>query len=86
MANTTKQLIDANVKLVDSNKEFKKENERLKEIINNVINYIYDKSIEYKPNYRKVDLNTKDCVEILDILEENYGFDKWITKPNKAIK
>lgn len=76
MANTTKQLIDANVKLVDSNKEFKKENERLKEIINNVINYIYDKSIEYKPNYRKVDLNTKDCVEILDILEENYGFDK----------
>ena len=76
MANTKKQLIDANVKLVDSNKEFKKENERLKEIINNVINYIYDKSIEYKPNYRKVDLNTKDCVEILDILEENYGFDK----------
>ena len=76
MANTTKQLIDANVKLVDSNKEFKKENERLKEIINNVINYIYDKSIEYKPNYRKVDLNTKDCVEILDILEENYGFNK----------
>lgn len=69
MADTTKQLINANVQLVDNNKALKKENDRLKGIVKSVVNYIYDKSIEYKPNYRKVDLNTKDCVELLDILE-----------------
>lgn len=72
MADTTKQLIDANVKLLDKNKQLSSDINNLKELINKAVNYIYDKSIEYKPNYRKVDLNTKDCVELLDILEDKY--------------
>ena len=69
MADINNNLINANVKLVDSNKELKKENELIKKIIGEAVNFIYNKSIEYKPNYRKVDLNTKDCCELLDILE-----------------
>ena len=69
MADINNNLINANVKLVDSNKELKKENDLIKKIIGEAVNFIYNKSIEYKPNYRKVDLNTKDCCELLDILE-----------------
>ena len=65
----SKRILSANVKLVDSNRELKKENELIKKIISEAVNFIYNKSIEYKPNYRKVDLNTKDCCELLDILE-----------------
>lgn len=72
MADMNSQLINANVQLVDNNKVLNKENIKLKEVINKAVNFIYDKSIEYKPNYRKVDLNTKDCVELLDILEDKY--------------
>ena len=69
MADINNNLINANVKLVDSNKELKKENDLIKKIIGEAVNFIYNKSIEYKPNHRKVDLNTKDCCELLDILE-----------------
>lgn len=69
MADINKNIINANVQLVDNNKALSKENIKLKETINKAVNYIYDKSIEYKPNHRKVDLNTKDCCELLDILE-----------------
>lgn len=69
MADINKNIINANVQLVDNNKVLTKENTKLKEIINKAVNYIYNKSVEYKPNYRKVDLNTKDCCELLDILE-----------------
>lgn len=72
MADINSQLINANVQLVDNNKVLNKENIKLKEVINKAVNFIYDKSIEYKPNYRKVDLNTKECCELLDILEDKY--------------
>lgn len=65
----SKRILSANVKLVDSNRELKKENDLIKKIIDEAVNFIYNKSIEYKPNHRKVDLNTKDCCELLDILE-----------------
>lgn len=55
-------LYNANITLVDKNKE-------LKNIIKIVYNFILDQSIEYKPGYRKVDLNTKDCIKLLDILD-----------------
>ena len=69
----SKRILSANVKLVDFNRELKKENDLIKKTIDEAVNFIYNKSIEYKPNYRKVDLNTKDCCELLDILERvNY--------------
>lgn len=68
-------LYNANVMLVDKNRELNFDLKEEKKIRKKAINYILNKSIEYKPGYRKVDLNTKDCNELLDILEGDlYGF------------
>lgn len=64
-----KNMLEANIRLVDENKWLKNDNEILNRRINKAIKYIEDKSIEYKPHYRKVDLNTKDCCELLTILD-----------------
>ena len=70
-------LYNANVQLSDKNRELNydlKEEKRIRKkaidyILNKSIEYILNKSEEYKPGYRKVDLNTKDCIELLKILE-----------------
>lgn len=62
-------LYNANIKLVDKNRELNNDLKEEKKIRKKAIDYILNKSIEYKPGYRKVDLNTKDCTELLDILE-----------------
>lgn len=68
-------LYNANVQLVDKNRELNYDLKEEKKIRQKAIDYILNKSIEYKPGYRKVDLNTKDCNELLNILEGNlYGF------------
>lgn len=65
-----KNLYNANIHLVDKNKELNYDLKEEKKIRKKAIDYILNKSIEYKPGYRKVDLNTKDCNELLNILEE----------------
>lgn len=62
-------LYNANIKLVDKNRELNYDLKEEKKIRKKAIDYILNKSIEYKPGYRRVDLNTKDCTELLDILE-----------------
>ena len=62
-------LLNANIKLSDENRLLKRDIKDLKNNIKKGIDYILNKSIEYKPGYRKVDLNTKDCIELLNILE-----------------
>lgn len=62
-------LLNANIKLSDENKLLKRDIKDLKNNIKNGIEYILNKSIEYKPGYRRVDLNTKNCKELMDILE-----------------
>ena len=64
-----KNLYNANIKLVDKNRLLNNDLKEEKKIRQKAIDYILNKSIEYKPGYRKVDLNTKDCTELLDILE-----------------
>ena len=66
-----KKIIDANVKLSDKNRELNYDLKEEKKIRKKAIDYILNKSIEYRPGYRKVDLNTKDCVKLLDILESD---------------
>lgn len=61
-------LYNANVKLVDKNRELQFDLKEEKRIRKKAIDYILNKSIEYKPGFRKVDLNTKDCDELLNIL------------------
>lgn len=63
------QIVDANIKLQDENKILQEDKKTLQKRIDRAIELILDKSKEYKPNFRKVDLNTKDCCELLDILE-----------------
>ncbi len=68
-------LYNANVLLVDKNRLLNNDLKEEKKIRQKAIDYILNKSIEYKPGYRRVDLNTKDCNELLDILEGDlYGF------------
>lgn len=62
-------LYNANVKLSDKNRELIYDLKEEKKIRKKAIDYILNKSIEYKPGFRRVDLNTKDCTELLDILE-----------------
>lgn len=62
-------LYTANVKLSDKNRELMYDIKEEKKIRKKAIDYILNKSVEYKPGYRKVDLNTKDCIKLLDILE-----------------
>ena len=62
-------LYNANVKLSDKNRELMYDIKEEKKIRKKAIEYILNKSVEYKPGFRKVDLNTKDCNELLDILE-----------------
>ena len=62
-------LYNANVILVDKNRELNYDLKEEKKIRKKAIDYILNKSIEYKPGYRKVDLNTKDCNELINILE-----------------
>lgn len=70
-------LYNANIQLVDKNRELNYDLKEEKRIRKKAIDYILNKSIEYKPGYRKVNLNTKDCIELIEILEsEVYGFDK----------
>ena len=69
MQTINEKLYNANIKLVDKNRELMYDIKTEKKIRKKAIDYILNKSIEYKPGYRKVDLNTKDCVKLLDILE-----------------
>ena len=62
----------ANIKLSDKNKELIYDLKEEKKIRKKAIDYILNKSIEYKPGFRKVDLNTKDCTELLNILESDF--------------
>lgn len=62
-------LYNANVQLSDKNRELNYDLKEEKKIRKKAVDYILNKSIEYKPGFRKVDLNTKDCSELLDILE-----------------
>lgn len=62
-------LYNANIKLSDKNRELMYDLKEEKRIRKKAIDYIISKSIEYKEGYRKVDLNTKDCIELLNILE-----------------
>lgn len=62
-------LYNANIKLVDKNKELNYDLKEEKRIRQKAIDFILNKSIEYKPGYRKVDLNTKDCNKLLNILD-----------------
>lgn len=62
-------LYNANVKLVDKNRELQFDIKEEKRIRKKAIDYILNKSIEYKPGYRKVNLDTKDCIELIEILE-----------------
>lgn len=39
--------------------------------IDKAIEYIINNSKEYKPHFRKIELNTKQCNELLNILEED---------------
>ena len=66
-------LYNANIKLVDKNRELNYDLKEEKKIRKRAIDYILNKSIEYKPGFRKVDLNTKDCNELLDILESDFA-------------
>ena len=72
------QIVEANIKLQDENKCLQEDNKKLQKRIEDAIKYIEDKSIEYKPKFRKVDLNTKDCCELLNILDgdDANGFNK----------
>lgn len=65
-------LYNANIKLSDRNRELIYDLKEEKKIRKKAIDYILNKSVEYKPEYRKVDLNTKDCIELLKILESDY--------------
>ena len=67
-----KNLYNANVKLVDKNRELNYDLKEEKKIRKRAIDYILNKSIEYKPGYRKVNLNTKECSELMDILESEF--------------
>ena len=62
-------LYNANVLLVDKNRLLNNDLKEEKRIKKKAIEYILNKSVEYKPGYRRVDLNTKDCSELLNILE-----------------
>lgn len=62
-------LYNANIKLSDKNRELNYDLKEEKRIRKKAIDYILNKSIEYKPGFRKVDLNTKDCTELINILE-----------------
>ena len=66
-------LYNANIQLVDKNRELNYDLKEEKKIRKKAIEYILNKSIEYKPGYRRVDLNTKDCNELLDILESDFA-------------
>ena len=61
----------ANIDLVDKNRELIFDLKEEKKIRKKAIDYILNKSVEYKPGFRKVDLNTKDCNELLNILEND---------------
>lgn len=45
--------------------------ENLQSKIDKAIEYIINNSKEYKPHFRKIELNTKQCNELLNILEED---------------
>ena len=62
-------LYNANVLLVDKNRLLNNDLKEERRIKKKAIEFILDKSVEYKPGYRRVDLNTKDCNELLNILE-----------------
>ena len=53
-------LYNANIQLVDKNRELNYDLKEEKKIRKKAIEYILNKSIEYKPGYRRVDLNTKE--------------------------
>ena len=65
-------LLNANIQLSDKNKELYYDLKEEKKIRKKAIDYILNKSIEYKPGFRKVDLNTKDCTELINILESEF--------------
>lgn len=65
-------LYNANVQLVDKNRELNFDLKEEKRIRKKAINYILNKSIEYKPGYRKVELNFQECNELLEILESEF--------------
>lgn len=62
-------LYNANIKLSDKNRELSFDLKEEKRIRKKAIDYIVNKSVEYKKGYRKVELNFKECSELLKILE-----------------
>ncbi len=62
-------LYRANIKLQDENKMLKQDIKDIRNKLQQVYDFVINKSIEYKPGYRKVNLNTKDCIELIEILE-----------------
>ena len=86
MNDLEKALEQLNIKYEASGKQYKipttKENliellkgymaltEHLEEKINNAVEYIINNSEEYKPHFRKIELDTAQCNELLNILEE----------------
>ena len=45
--------------------------DNLQSKIDKAIEYIINHSEEYKPHFRKIELDTKQCNELLNILEED---------------
>jgi hypothetical protein len=62
----------ANIKLQDENKLLKQDIKDLRIKLQEVYDFVINKSIEYKPGYRKVNLDTKDCIELINILESEF--------------
>lgn len=62
----------ANIKLQDENKLLKQDIKDLRIKLQEVYDFVINKSIEYKPGYRKVNLDTKDCIELIEILESEF--------------
>lgn len=65
-------LYNANIKLSDKNRELMYDLKEEKRIRKKEIDYIISKSVEYKPGYRKVELNFQECSELLEILESEF--------------
>lgn len=68
---TWKNLVNANIDLVDENKMLKEENERLNNIINELEKYINEEYI-----YDELGMKIFDASELQDKLQELKGSDK----------
>lgn len=78
MKQTWKTLVDANVNLVDENKDLKEEIERLNNIIKEVRDYIRSKSIKFTTAYVEDDGR-------IDLSRSDYKIDKLTSKQAKEL-